>query len=113
MKKIEAIIRSSKFDEVKEALKKVDINFFSFYEVKGDRPEKDNNVSYRGLLYDVGNIGRIKLEIILPDNFVKAAFNTIKASARTGEKGDGLVVVTAIDEIVNVRTGLKSGLSIL
>ena len=112
MKKIEAIIRSSKFEEVKESLQGEGINFFTFYEVKGYGHQKGKNISYRGTVYDVGYIARVKLEIILSDEFVETAMNSIKASAYSGEKGDGLVMVSSIDEIINIRTGLKNGESI-
>jgi nitrogen regulatory protein P-II 1 len=65
MKKVEAIIRSSKFEAVQEGLQEVGINFFTFYEVKGYGHQKGKNRSYRGTAYDVGYIGRIKLEIII------------------------------------------------
>lgn len=107
MKKIEAIVRASKFDEVKEALGENDINFFTFYEVKGYGHQKGKERSYRGSIYDVGYIGRIKLEILVSESYVDAAVATIASAAKTGEKGDGLVMVTNIDELHNIRTGLK------
>ncbi|NNE30445.1 MAG: P-II family nitrogen regulator, partial [Saprospiraceae bacterium] len=70
MKKIEAIIRASKFEEVKESLANDGINFFSFYEVKGYGHEKGEELHYRGSVYDVGYIGRIKLEILVSEEYV-------------------------------------------
>lgn len=112
MKKLEAIIRSSKFGEVQESLQNVGINFFTFYEVKGYGHQPGKNISYRGAIYDVGYIGRIKLEIIVSEEFVSAAQQAIKDAAYTGEKGDGLIMITDVDNIVNIRTGLKNGESI-
>jgi len=107
MKKIEAIVRASKFEEVKEALGKKEINFFTFYEVKGYGHEKGKNLTYRGAPYDIGYIGRIKLEILISEQYVSAAIETISEAAKTGEKGDGLITVSNIEEIRNIRTALK------
>ena len=107
MKKIEAIVRASKFEEVKEALGKKEINFFTFYEVKGYGHQKGKNYTYRGAAYDIGYIGRIKLEILISEPYVAAAIEAISDAAKTGEKGDGLIMVTAIEDIANIRTGLK------
>lgn len=112
MKKIEAIVRASKFEAVKEALSAKDINFFTFYEVKGYGHEKGKHVSYRGATYDVGYIARIKLEIIVSDQFIDAAVTAITQAAKTGEKGDGIVYVSSIDDIINIRTGLQGAESI-
>lgn len=106
MKKIEAIVRASKFEEVREALGEKDINFFTFYEVKGYGHEKGKNFTYRGAVYDIGYIARIKLEILVSEPFVEAAMEAITAAAKTGEKGDGLITVSNIDEVVNIRTSL-------
>ena len=109
MKKIEAIVRASKFDEVKEALGKKEIYFFTFYEVKGYGHEKGKNFTYRGAVYDIGYIARIKLEILISEPFVSAAIQAISEAAKTGEKGDGLITVTSIEEVINIRTALKGG----
>ncbi len=105
MKKIEAIIRASRFDIVKEALSTRDINFFTFYEVKGYGHEKGKNFSYRGAIYDVGYIARIKIEIIVSEEFVDAAKQAIAESAKTGEKGDGIIYISELSSIENIRTG--------
>jgi len=105
MKKIEAIIRASKFDEVKDALSEKEIYFFTFYEVKGYGHQKSESRSYRGTVYDVGYIARIKLEILISENFVDAALLAIESAAKTGQKGDGLIYVTDLDKTVNIRTG--------
>lgn len=105
MKKIEAIVRASKFDEVKEALAEKDINFFTFYEVKGYGHQKSESRSYRGAVYDVGYIARIKLEIIVSEAFLETALQTIEIAAKTGEQGDGLIYVSDLLKTINIRTG--------
>ena len=105
MKKIEAIIRSSRFDEVKDALSKIDINFFTFMEVKGFGKQKGDHVVYRGAVYDVGYIARLQLEIITPEDKVNEAIELIKDAAQTGEIGDGKIIVTNIEQVVSIRTG--------
>lgn len=112
MIKIEAIVRSSQFEAVKEALSQENINFFTFYEVKGYGHQKGESITYRGSVYDVGYIGRMKIELIVSDDFKEKAMNTIKKAGYTGDVGDGLVYVTHLDEIVNIRTGLSNGKSI-
>lgn len=112
MKKIEAIIRSSKYESVKESLAKEGIHFFTFYEVKGFGHQKGKELSYRGAVYDAGFIGRIKLEIILSDAYVDTAFETIAKAAHTGEHGDGLIMVTPVLAIKNIRSGLTGSKSI-
>ena len=108
MKKIEAIVRASRFDSVKEALSKHDINFFTFYEVKGYGHEKGKNLSYRGAIYDVGYIARIKIEIIVSDAYLEIAKSAISGAAKTGEKGDGIIYISRIEDIINIRTN-KTG----
>ena len=105
MKKIEAIIRSSKFELVKNELSKIGANFFTFFEVKGYGKQLAEHVVYRGVEYDIGYIARIKLEIIVEDKNVKVVCDTISAAARTGEIGDGKIIITTIDEIISIRTG--------
>ena len=112
MKKIEAIIRSRKFDEVKESLAEKGIHFFTFYEVKGFGHQRGKELSYRGAIYDAGYIARIKLEIILSDEYVDTAFETIAEAAHTGENGDGLILVTPVLAIKNIRSGLEGSKSI-
>jgi len=108
MKKIEAIVRASKFDEVKEALAEKEIYFFTFYEVKGHGHQKSESRSYRGTVYDVGYIARIKLEILVSEDFLDVAMKAIETAANTGEKGDGLIYVSNLERTVNIRTG-KTG----
>jgi len=108
MKKIEAIVRASRFDEVKDALAEKEIYFFTFYEVKGYGHQKGESRSYRGTVYDVGYIARIKLEILISEEFLDAALAAIESAANTGDKGDGLIYVSNLEKTVNIRTG-KTG----
>ena len=108
MKKIQAIIRASKFENVKEALHERGIDFFSFYEIKGCGHEKGDSLSYRGAVYDVGFIARIKIEILVTESFVDMAIEAISKAAKTGEKGDGLIYVSSLEEVINIRTGNKN-----
>jgi len=107
MKKIEAIIRTSKFEDVKEALAEKHVNFFTFYEAKGYGHQKGKATVYRGAVYDVGYIGRMKIEIILSEHFVDAAIEAIRSAAHSGENGDGLIMVTALESVINIRSGAK------
>ena len=105
MKKVEAIIRSSKFEDVTEALESVGINFFTFLEVKGHGRQKADEISYRGAHYDSGYIPRLLLEIVVPDKKVSSVVSIICEHARTGNIGDGKIIVTPVDSFTRVRTG--------
>lgn len=104
MKKVEAIIRTSKFEEVTEALAEVGVTFMSFYDVKGHGLEKEYQ-TYRGATYDVGYIPRTKLEIVVSDNFLNPTVDTILKVARTGKVGDGKIFVTHLEDVFRIRTG--------
>lgn len=105
MKKVEAIIRSSKFEGVKNELSKIGVNFFTFFEVKGYGKQVAESVMYRGAEYDIGYIARMKIEIIVEDQNITRVTDTIRGAAKTGEIGDGKIIVTSIDEIISIRTG--------
>jgi nitrogen regulatory protein P-II 1 len=108
MKKIEAIIRKSKYDLVKEALHEVGVNFFSFWDVTGVGNEKEGHV-YRGVAYSTSNIQRRYLSIVVNDDFAEVTINAIISSAGTGEVGDGKIFVSDIQETYRIRTGEKGG----
>lgn len=110
MKKVVAIIRASKFEAVKEALSKVGVYFFSYYEVRGFGLQKGEQIVYRGAVYDMGYIARYKLEIILGEDKVSDVVKAIVANAKTGEIGDGKVYVEALESVCRIRTG-EEGLS--
>lgn len=104
MKKIEAIIRKTRFDEVKEALLAVDINWFSYVEVKAVGQDREDRI-YRGVMYSTEIIARIEITIVCRDQFLQPAIDAIIGAARTGEIGDGRIFVSSIDETYSIRTG--------
>lgn len=106
MKKIEAIIRKSKFSAVKEALHEVGVNFFSYWDVTGLGNEKEGHV-YRGVSYSTSDIQRRYLSIVVNDDFEETTVKTIIEAASTGEVGDGKIFVSDIKEAYRIRTGKK------
>lgn len=106
MKKVEAIIRKSKFSSVKKALHDVGVNFFSYWDVTGIGNEKKGTV-YRGVSYSPSDIQRRYLSIIVNDDFEEITIKTIIDSAATGEVGDGKIFVSDINESYRIRTGEK------
>lgn len=104
MKKIEAIIRRTRFDEVKEALFAADINWFSYSEVKAIGQDREDRI-YRGVMYSTDIISRTEITIICREQFVQPAVNAIIKAARTGEIGDGRIFVSPIDNTYSIRTG--------
>ncbi len=104
MKKIEAIIRKSKFEDVKDALYEAGIEFFSFWDVRGVGQAREGRV-YRGVVYDTSSIERTKLSIIVRDKNVEKSVQAILSSARTGEIGDGKVFIIPIEDSYRIRTG--------
>lgn len=103
MKKIEAIIRTSKFYEVKDALHEVGIEFFTYADTKAVGSQKKEAV-YRGQTYDLGSIARTKMEIIVSENLDKIV-STIMEVGRTGNIGDGRIYVYDVDKAFKIRTG--------
>lgn len=108
MKRIEAIIRKSKFSDVKDALHGVGVNFFSYWDVTGLGNEKEGHV-YRGVSYSTSDIQRRYLDIVVNDDFEEITIKTIIAAAATGEVGDGKIFVSEIREAYRIRTGEKGG----
>ena len=105
MKKIEAIIKPFKLDEVKECLNEVGIQGITVSEVKGFGRQKGHTELYRGAEYVVDFLPKIKLEIIVPDHMVPKVVECIENSARTGRIGDGKIFVLSVEEVVRIRTG--------
>jgi nitrogen regulatory protein P-II 1 len=103
MKQIEAIIRKSKFDEVKKALHGIEVNFFSYWDVTGVGNEKQGHV-YRGISYSTTDIQRRYLSIVVSDEFLEKTVNTILESAYTGNVGDGKIFVSEIKDAYRIRT---------
>ena len=104
MKKIEAIIKPFKLEEVKDALSQIGIEGMTVSEVKGFGRQKGHTEIYRGSEYKVDFLPKIKIEIVLPDARVEGAVAAIVSSAKTGKIGDGKVFVSEIEEIVRIRT---------
>ena len=103
MKQIEAIIRKSKFDDVKKALHSIEVNFFSYWDVTGVGNEKQGHV-YRGISYSTSDIQRRYLSIVVSDEFLEKTVNTILESAYTGNVGDGKIFVSEVKEAYRIRT---------
>ncbi len=107
MKKIEAIIKPFKLEEVKDALGDLGITGMTVTEVKGFGRQKGHTEIYRGSEYTVDFLPKIKIELVLPDNLVEAATSAIIKSAKTGKIGDGKVFVSNIEEAIRIRTDEK------
>jgi nitrogen regulatory protein P-II 1 len=107
MKKVEAIIKPFKLEEVKDALGDVGIEGMTVCEVKGFGRQKGHTEIYRGSEYTVDFLPKIKIEMVLPDGSVEAAVGAIIKSAKTGKIGDGKIFVSPIDEAVRIRTEEK------
>jgi nitrogen regulatory protein P-II 1 len=105
MKKIEAIIKPFKLDEVKEALQDVGIQGITVTEAKGFGRQKGHTELYRGAEYVVDFLPKVKLEVVLDDALAEGAIEAIQNAARTGRIGDGKIFVSQIDEAIRIRTG--------
>ena len=105
MKKIEAIIKPFKLDEVREALSEVGVTGLTVTEVKGFGRQKGHTELYRGAEYVVDFLPKIKIEVVVADGSVEKGIEAIMKSARTGKIGDGKIFVTPVEQIVRIRTG--------
>ena len=105
MKKIEAIIKPFKLDDVKEALQEIGLQGITVTEAKGFGRQKGHTELYRGAEYVVDFLPKVKLEIVLDDNAVERAIEAITNAARTGRIGDGKIFVSSIEEAIRIRTG--------
>jgi nitrogen regulatory protein P-II 1 len=105
MKKVEAIIKPFKLDEVKEALSAVGVQGITVSEVKGFGRQKGHTELYRGAEYVVDFLPKVKLEIIVKDEMVTQVVETIMKAAKTGRIGDGKIFVLPVEEVVRIRTG--------
>lgn len=108
MKKVEAIIKPFKLDDVKEALNEIGIQGMTITEVKGYGRQKGHKEIYRGAEYVVDFIPKIKIEIIVPAEMVGQVTSTIRDAANTGKLGDGKIFVFPVEEAIRVRTGEKN-----
>ncbi len=107
MKKIEAIIKPFKLDEVKEALNEIGLRGMTVTEVKGFGRQKGHTELYRGAEYVVDFLPKVKIEIVMEDGLVERAVELITQAARTERIGDGKIFVTTVEEAVRIRTGEK------
>ncbi len=105
MKKIEAIIKPFKLDEVKEALHEVGIKGITVTEAKGFGRQKGHTELYRGAEYVVDFLPKVKIEVVIEDSLVERAVEAIQTAARTGRIGDGKIFVYTVDEAIRIRTG--------
>jgi nitrogen regulatory protein P-II 1 len=104
MKKIEAIIRPHKMDDVREALHDAGILGMTITEVKGIGRQKGHTETYRGSEYEINFVPKIKLDIVVPDNLLQKVVSTIISASKTGEVGDGKIFISTIDDAIRVRT---------
>jgi nitrogen regulatory protein P-II 1 len=111
MKKIEAIIRKIKFEEVKEALLDVDIEWFSYYDVRGIGKSRQGRI-YRGVVYDTSSIERILISIVVRDKNAEKTVTAIISAAQTGEIGDGRIFIIPIEDAIRIRTGERGDIAL-
>ncbi len=107
MKKVEAIIKPFKLDEVKEALHEIGIKGITVTEAKGFGRQKGHTELYRGAEYVVDFLPKVKVEVVMEDALVERAIESIQSAAETGRIGDGKIFVIPIEEVVRIRTGEK------
>jgi nitrogen regulatory protein P-II 1 len=105
MKKVEAIIKPFKLDEVREALSEIGVTGLTVTEVKGFGRQKGHTELYRGAEYVVDFLPKVKVEVIISDTLVERAIEAIVKAARTGKIGDGKIFVTTVEQVVRIRTG--------
>ena len=105
MKKIEAIFKPFKLDEVREALSEIGVSGLTVTEVKGFGRQKGHTELYRGAEYVVDFLPKVKVEVVLPDKMLEAAIDAIIKSARTGKIGDGKIFVMDVGQVIRIRTG--------
>ncbi len=105
MRKIEAIIKPFKLDEVKDALNAIGVQGMTVTEVKGFGRQKGHVELYRGAEYDIAFIPKVKLEVVVAESIADKVVSTIEEKARTGKIGDGKIFISRLDEIIRIRTG--------
>jgi nitrogen regulatory protein P-II 1 len=105
MKKVEAVIKPFKLDEVREALSEIGVTGLTVTEVKGFGRQKGHTELYRGAEYVVDFLPKVKVEVIISDTLVERAIEAVIKAARTGKIGDGKIFVTTVEQVVRIRTG--------
>ena len=111
MKKIEAIIRKTKFKDVKEALLEADIEWFSYYDVRGIGKSRQARI-YRGVMYDTSSIERILISIVVRDKNVEKTVKAIQKAAWAGEIGDGRIFIVPIEDAIRIRTAERGDIAL-
>lgn len=111
MKKIEAIIRKSRFEDVKEALLAADIEWFSYYDVRGEGKMRQARI-YRGVMYDTSSIERTLINVVVRDKNVEKTVTAIQSAAQTGEIGDGRIFIIPLDDAIRIRTGERGDIAL-
>ena len=111
MKKIEAIIRKSRFEDVKQALLAADIEWCSYYDVRGIGKARQDRI-YCGIVYDTSSIERILVSLVVRDKNVERAVNAILKAAQTGEIGDGRIFIIPIEDAIRIRTGERGDIAL-
>jgi nitrogen regulatory protein P-II 1 len=105
VKKIEAVIRHFKLEEVKDALTEIGIQGMTVTEVRGFGRQKGHKEQYRGAEYTVDFLPKVKMEVVISDDLAKTVIDTLVRTARTGQMGDGKIFVTDLEEMIRIRTG--------
>ncbi len=105
MKKVEAVIKPFKLDDVKEALDRIGVQGITVTEVRGFGRQKGHEELYRGAEYVVDFLPKLKLEVLIPEDLVHPVIEAIESSAKTGKMGDGKIWVSSLDEVIRIRTG--------
>ena len=105
MKKIEAIVKPFKLDEVREALSEIGVTGLTVTEVKGFGRQKGHTELYRGAEYVVDFLPKVKIEVVISEDMLERAVDAIVKAARTGKIGDGKIFVTSVDQVIRIRTG--------
>ncbi len=111
MKKIEAIIRRTRFDDVKDALLEADIEWFSYYEVRGVGKMREARI-YRGVAYDTSSIERMLVSIVVRDKNVEKTVQAVTKAAYTGEIGDGRIFIIPVEDSIRIRTGERGDIAL-
>ena len=105
MKKIEAIFKPFKLDEVREALSEIGVSGLTVTEVKGFGRQKGHTELYRGAEYVVDFLPKVKVDVVVPDHLLESAIDAVIKAARTGKIGDGKIFVSSVDQVIRIRTG--------
>jgi len=111
MKKIEAIIRKSRFEDVKEALLAADIEWFSYYDVRGEGKMRQARI-YRGVMYNTSSIERTLISVVVRDKNVEKTVNAIVKAAQTGEIGDGRIFIIPVEDAIRIRTAERGDIAL-